>query len=728
MRLTPFRLAVPLLLTVSAPVGAAPDPANVQDHLDLTWILIASALVFFMQAGFAALETGMIRAKNSLNVAAKNTGDILVAALLFFGLGYAVMFGNSAGGWFGTSHFLLAGVSTPFDLAFFLFQLVFAGTAATIVSGAVAERMRFRGYLFVSAVVSGLIYPLSGHWIWGDGGWLAGLGFMDFAGSTVVHALGGWVGLAGAALLGPRRGRFAADGSVQDIPPHNLLLTAIGVFILWLGWFGFNGGSTLAADSSIAGVLVNTFLAAAAGGAAGLLFIPHDSGTRAISGVLNGILGGLVGITAGAAAVSPGSAVLIGFAAGGVVLVGEWLVLHVLRVDDPVGAVAVHAFAGAWGTLAVALFAPLEALPAAARLDQFGVQLLGVGAVAVWGLAAGSVVFGILRAVGHLRVPPEDEDRGLNEAEHGARTVWLDTLRTMQDIAEERDLSQRAPEEPHTEAGEVARGLNGLLDTFVGTFGQWQNETGRVSAAGEQLAGSAEAIADSARDSAQRVGRVQESVSEADSVARDMAEQIREVSRSASHANERTRSGREKVTDAAENIRALRDAGGRVESANRTISDIATQTDLLALNAAIEAANAGEAGQGFGVVAEEVRNLASQTAKATAEVGSLLDELQSRAGDSAEAVEGLETAIQDMAAVVEQTDQSAEQIASGAEQLTTTMEVASEEVGGIGDSVATVARYGSEVESASGELGELAGGLRRSLAAYRLPQEAGAGA
>ncbi|HKL76855.1 MAG TPA: methyl-accepting chemotaxis protein, partial [Gammaproteobacteria bacterium] len=372
-----------------------------------------------------------------------------------------------------------------------------------------------------------------------------------------------------------------------------------------------------------------------------------------------------------------------------------------------------------------ALFAPLEALPAGSRVEQFGVQMLGVGAVALWGLTAGSMLFGLLRAMGHLRVSAEDEDRGLNEAEHGARTVWLDTLQTMQAIASDRDLSRRAPEEPHTEAGEVARGLNGLLDSFAGTFGQWQNETGRVSAAGEQLAGSAEAIAASARDSAQRVGRVQESVSEADSVARTMAEQIREVSRSASHASERTRSGQEQVTVAAENIRALRDAGGRVESANRTISDIAKQTDLLALNAAIEAANAGDAGQGFGVVAEEVRNLASQTAKATSEVGSLLSELQDRAGHSAEAVEGLEAAIQDMAAVVEQTDQSAEQIASGAEQLTATMDSAAEEANGIGDSVATVARHGSEVESASGDLGELAGGLRRSLAAYRLPQEAG---
>ncbi|MFA9459429.1 ammonium transporter [Thiohalorhabdus methylotrophus] len=703
---------------------AGQSPEAVQSNLDLAWILIASALVFFMQAGFAALETGMIRAKNSLNVAAKNTGDILVAALLFFLTGYALMFGDSADGLFGTSGFLLGGVETPFEYAFFLFQLVFAGTAATIVSGAVAERMRFGAYLVISAAVTGLIYPVSGHWVWGDGGWLAGLGFVDFAGSTVVHALGGWVGLVGAWLLGPRLGRLAPDGTAREIPPHNLLLTAIGVFILWLGWFGFNGGSTLSADGSIAVVLVNTFLAAAAGGIAALLLIPHNAGTRAISGVLNGIVGGLVGITAGAAAVSPGGAILIGLVAGGVVVAGEWFVLHVLRVDDPVGAVSAHAFAGAWGTLAVALFAPVAELPMGDRLAQLGVQGVGVLAVAAWGLGTGAVVFGLLRAMGRLRVPEEDEERGLNEAEHGARTVWLDTLRTMQAIARERDLSQRAPVEPHTEAGEVAQGLNGLLKEFAGTFGAWQGETGRVSAAGDQLAGSAESIADSARDSADRVERVRASVSEADTVVQDVVAQIQEVSRSARHANERTQTGRQAVERAATGIRELRAAGERVEGANRTIRDIAERTDLLALNAAIEAANAGEAGQGFGVVADEVRALAHQTAQATSEVGGLLAELQQRASDSAEAVDGLQTAMQDMAAMVDQTDQSADRIAGGAEQLAATMHEAAGETAGIAESVGTVARHGEEVRGASRELGELALGLRRSLAVYRLPEEA----
>ena len=715
------RLVAPCLLGAAGTARAGAGPETVQDHLDLVWILTASALVFFMQAGFAALETGMIRAKNSLNVAAKNTGDILVAAMLFFLTGYAVMFGDTLGGWLGTSGFVLGGVETPYAYAFFLFQLVFAGTAATIVSGAVAERMRFGGYLFISAAVSGLIYPLSGHWVWGDGGWLSTMGFMDFAGSTVVHSLGGWVGLAGAALLGPRLGRFADDGTPQEIPPHNLLLTAIGVFILWLGWFGFNGGSTLAADSSVPGVLVNTFLAASAGGLAALLLIPHNAGTRAISGVLNGILGGLVGITAGAAAVSPVSAVIIGFVAGAVVLAGEWLVLHVLRVDDPVGAVAVHAFAGAWGTLAVALFAPLEALAAGGRLAQLGVQAVGVGAVAAWGLVAGGLAFGLLRGMARLRVPPEDEERGLNEAEHGAQTVWLDTLRTMQTIAAERDLSRRAPEEPHTEAGEVARGLNGLLDQFAGTLGEWQGETGRVSAAGNQLAESAEAIAHSAKDSAARADRVRASVGEADSVVQEMVAQIQEVSHTARNANASTQQGKDEVARAANGIGKLRAVGDRVEGANRAIGDIAQRTDLLALNAAIEASNAGEAGKGFGVVADEVRALAHQAARATTEVGNLLTELQREAAGSAEAVEGLQTTMEEVAAVVEQTDQNVGRIAGGTEQLAATMSEAAGETAGIAESVETVARHGRDVEAASGELGALSEGLRRSLSAYRLP-------
>lgn len=703
---------------------AAPDPASVQDHLDLAWILVASALVFFMQAGFAALETGMIRAKNSLNVAAKNSADILVSALLFFGLGYAVMFGETAAGLIGTDGFLLSGIDAPFGLAFFLFQLVFAGTAATIVSGAVAERMRFRGYLLVTALVSGLVYPISGHWIWGEGGWLAELGFVDFAGSTVVHSLGGWVGLAGAAMLGARWGRFGPDGEVQAIPPHNLLLTALGVFILWLGWFGFNGGSTLAADETVAGILVNTFLAAAAGGTAGLVLIPSDAGTGAIAGVLNGILGGLVAVTAGADTLSPLSSVAVGFLGGVVVLAGEWFLLHILRIDDPVGAVPVHAFAGAWGTLAVALFAPIQELPAATRITQIGVQGLGILAVATWGLAAGILVFGLLRSAGQLRVSPEDEDRGLNEAEHGARTVWLDTLQTMRTITDEHDLSRRAPEEPHTEAGDVARGINELLDSLAHTFSQWQSDTERVASAGEQLSGSAEAIAGHAQDSAHRLNRVGHSVAEANTTAQDVAEQIRAVSRNASEANDRTQDGREAVSRAVADIRALQSAGERVEGANRTIEEIANKTDLLALNASIEAANAGEAGQGFGVVAEEVRNLASQTAKATDEVGNLLEELQHRADQSAQAVESLENTMDGMARSVEQTDHSADQIARGAEKLAEAMDTAAQETQEVGESINTVARYGSEVHSASGDLGHLAQGLRRSLAAYRLPETA----
>ncbi|MFW6191271.1 MAG: methyl-accepting chemotaxis protein [Thiohalospira sp.] len=318
----PSRRLLPLAALVVTPAASAAE-ATVQEHLDLVWILVSAALVFLMQAGFAALETGMVRAKNTINVAIKNAGDFIAASLLFWLTGYALMFGPSLAGWWGTGGFALAGVTEPADLAFFLFQLVFAGTAATIVSGAVSERMRFKSYIVVSAFVSGFIYPVSGHWVWGDGGWLADAGFVDFAGSTVVHALGGWVGLAGAMLLGPRLDRFDDHGEPREIPPHNLLLTTLGVFILWFGWFGFNGGSTLVADGSIAGVLVNTTLAAAAGGMAAMLASQAVNGDVVVPRVLNGILGGLVGITAGAAVVGPAGAVFLGAGGGLVAYAGQ---------------------------------------------------------------------------------------------------------------------------------------------------------------------------------------------------------------------------------------------------------------------------------------------------------------------------------------------------------------------------------------------------------------------
>ena len=333
---------VPTVLTNKDAIAA------VQTHADYIWTLIAAVFVFFMQAGFAMVEAGFTRAKNAVNIMMKNLMDFSMGSIGFWAIGFGLMFGVSKTGWFGTSGFFLSDFTPdgdPWVLAFWMFQVVFAATAATIVSGAMAERTKFVGYLCYSLIVSALIYPTFGSWAWGSlfngSGWLEGLGFIDFAGSTVVHSVGGWAALAGAIVLGPRLGKYTKSGAVRPILGHNITLAALGVFILWLGWFGFNPGSTTTADKSIAMIFVNTNLAAATGAIFAMLVSWIKFGKPEVGMSLNGALAGLVGITAGCANVSPSSAIIIG-AVAGVLVVFSVLFFDKIKVDDPVGAISVH--------------------------------------------------------------------------------------------------------------------------------------------------------------------------------------------------------------------------------------------------------------------------------------------------------------------------------------------------------------------------------------------------
>lgn len=438
-----LRLVLPLVLvmmTMFALTGVAaaqdtapPDNEALATAINMIWVLVAGFLVFFMQAGFAMVEGGFCRAKNVGNLMLKNLMDFAVGSLLFFAIGYAIMFGADRAGLFGTSGWFLGTLSFDdgFGWAFFMYQLVFAATAATIVSGAVAERLKVSAYLIYTVFVSGLIYPLVGHWIWG-GGWLAQMGMIDFAGSTVVHSVGGWAGLAGALVLGPRIGKFNKDGTSNVIPGHSLTLAALGVFILWFGWFGFNPGSTLSGlNGGIGYIAFTTNLAAAAAAVSALIIQWVRSGRPSVEMALNGALAGLVAITAGCAVVTPFAALLIGLLAGGVVVFCLWLIERVLRVDDPVGAVAVHAGCGIFGTLMVGLFANPEVMAFTqvtwgrpglfygGGFAQLGVQALGVLAVAVWSFGSSFALFWLMNKVYGIRVSAKEELEGLDLSEHG---------------------------------------------------------------------------------------------------------------------------------------------------------------------------------------------------------------------------------------------------------------------------------------------------------------------
>ena len=415
--MTPWKLGSAALALLLAPALAAGEEEFAsRAATDTTWLMTAAALVFLMQAGFAFLESGMSRSKNAVNVLMKNFMDCCVGCLLFWAVGYGLMFGLNDSGLYGTSHFLPAQMES-WDYSFLLFQMMFAATAATIASGAMAERTRFGGYVIGAALITAFIYPVFGSWVWGGAhggqGWLAELGFIDFAGSTVVHSLGAWVALAGVIVVGPRLGRFPRNEKPRNLPGHNLNLVALGGFILWFGWFGFNGGSTAAADVSIGLINLNTQLAACAGAVGALLGLRLTGQPMLLTGIVNGCLGGLVGITAGCATMTPDYALLTGLVAGFTVILGmKWL--EALRLDDVVGAIAVHGFAGAWGTLAAGLFFAEDPFNG----HRVIVQLIGIGACFLWAFLAALVMYLLIAAFFGLRAEPLHEQRGLDITEH----------------------------------------------------------------------------------------------------------------------------------------------------------------------------------------------------------------------------------------------------------------------------------------------------------------------
>ncbi|KXO81751.1 ammonium transporter [Acinetobacter venetianus] len=412
-------LILPFLLFLSSQASAQPVQ-NIQEiriSLDSVWVVVGGILVFFMQAGFALIESGSVRSKNTVNVLMKNYMDMCIGGLVFWLFGFGLMFGLNQTGWVGLSHFMPDALDDwHWNLLFF--QMMFAATATTIASGAMAERIHFMAYVVSAIIVSGVIYPIFGSWAWGGlfggDGWLKALGFIDFAGSTVVHSIGGWVALAGIIILGPRLGRFGRKGQSHFLAGHNLPLVALGGFILWFAWFGFNAASTVSASVSIGRIALNTHLAACAAAVTYMILALIQSKAVLIRYTINASLAGLVAITAGCATMSPLYAVITGAFAGLLITFVPQL-LEKMQLDDVVDAVAVHGVCGAWGTIAAGIF--LESNPF--NLNVIGVQALGVGAAFIWGFGVAFIMFKVLdKVLGGLRVSQQHEQRGLDYTEH----------------------------------------------------------------------------------------------------------------------------------------------------------------------------------------------------------------------------------------------------------------------------------------------------------------------
>ncbi|MBD8892971.1 ammonium transporter [Labrenzia suaedae] len=447
---------------------------SLRESLDLLWVMIAAALVLMMQVGFMLLEAGLVRSKNSINVAQKNLLDFAFSVIAFASVGFMFAFGASNGFWIGFDQnlFLLEKLDT-WGYAFFAFQVMFCGTAATIISGAVAERMRLSAYVWCSLFTAAVIYPVFTHWAWGSAlientsSFLANQGFVDFAGSTVVHGTGGWIALAACLLIGPRQGRYDHNGLPMRIQGHSSVLATAGALLLFVGWIGFNGGSTLKASADIAPIIVNTVLAAATGAAAGYFLGWSQDRVILPEKSLSGLLGGLVAITAGCHVLTPAGSAVIGVLGGLAAVYSTTLIERYLKIDDAVGAIGVHGVAGVVGTLGLALLAPESHLPLGDRGAQFLIQLEGVVINFVWCFGAGYVFLRALSFAVPLRIDANAEDIGMNESEHGTRLGIghvEDALEKV--IAGKADLNMRLAVERGDDSERLTRMFNALMDTI----------------------------------------------------------------------------------------------------------------------------------------------------------------------------------------------------------------------------------------------------------------------
>lgn len=669
-------------------IDLSSDLSDFQNRLDEIWVLLCAALVFFMQAGFMALESGLSRAKNSINVSIKNLADFVLATAVFWLFGFGLMFGESFHGLIGTNHFMPHSFEDSWVIAFFVFQAVFVGTAATIDSGAVAERTKFAQYLIMSTMTSAVIYPIFGHWAWGSfltggtPGWLEARGFLDFAGSTVVHSVGAWVALAGCIIIGPRVGKFDPDGKPVKINPHNLPMAYLGTFILFLGWFGFNGGSTLAANDQIGGIIFNTVLAASFGAIASTATSWIFDKKPEPEMIANGVLAGLVGITAGCAFVDATGAMIIGLVSGMIVYFGSHLIEKVFKIDDVVGAIPVHGFNGIWGTLSVGIFmkADLLAGTGLTRMEQIGVQALGAGVAFVWAFSLAFLFIKIINAVNPMRVSLEDEIMGLNIAEHGATSTLREVVNSMWQSTVTKEYSEelKVDVEFGTEAGDLAEVYNHLIDVLIEKQTSTANAIRRQQMALKDAENSQKRQSEishqledqKARASMElstysrkleenitiigtRLGSMQDKlsktlqisssavgdVSRLDENMNEILDSLSEISKNTSRAGEvADRHQSEMKTNLSEILR-LKEESAAIQSMATGIDEIAEKTRVLAINASIEAVHAGELGKGFSVVANEIRRLAENASLLADKISGHLQTINSMANKTAFSME-----------------------------------------------------------------------------------------
>ncbi len=730
---------------------------TIQTDLDYVWVILSAALVFFMQAGFMALEAGMARSKNSINVAIKNLTDFVLGVIGFWLIGFGLMFGKSHLGLFGTTDFLIS-IENPWMAAFFMFQAVFVGTAATIDSGAVCERAKLKQYILLSFLLTVIIYPVFGHWAWGSflhgsdpasggAGWLEARGFKDFAGSSVVHSVGGWMALAGIIIVGPRIGKFEIDPATgqksnpRHFQPGDMRFVFLGVFILFFGWFGFNCGSTLAAVPDIAPIALNTTLSACFGCLVSSLlsWIAHKEHKIEGEMIANGVLGGLVAITAGCAYVDSAGAAIIGIISGVVVFGATLFIERVLKLDDVVGAVPVHGICGAWGTLAVGFFIREDMLGDMTRTGQIGIQALGVAVCFVWAFGLGLLFYFLVdRFAGGVRVDEEHELIGLNVAEHGATSSLLDLASSMDELTRTGDFEEHrgVPVDYGTEVGDLAELFNKMIGRIKSALKESRDQKNKAeellqhSLKQQEHAEQAEnALIQNQKESEEKrkdyidqassmVGTVVEKaflikdrMVKTSGVTEDMNRSFLDLSdtlnqmlsalssvySNVGEVDEVTREASSRAAHTRVTVGELNGITGEITQMINFINEIAQRTHLLSINTAIEAARAAEHGKGFTVISQEVQHLSHETTTAVTSIGDKVRGIEARISNVVSSMDQITGIVEKISslnrAIVETVEQNENYTQSLEEQSRQTISV----VEGVRQDVHTVVTRMEEV-------------------------------